>query len=111
MFRARSRALSRPLNSTFSPLFVREFEKTTGGRDLVLEGGVVSVIGCQAMAYHPLSTVYIPAIIGVPYTAPHIKVADAVAFFDLDNYLLLETPSGAKLWVRKTRTSDVWVYP
>ncbi|KAK8223153.1 hypothetical protein HDK90DRAFT_515495 [Phyllosticta capitalensis] len=67
---------------------IREFEKTTGGRDLVLEGGIVALVRCQAMAYHPLSAVYVPAFPGVTCTAPHVEIADTVAFYDYDNYLL-----------------------
>ncbi|KAK8242856.1 hypothetical protein IWZ00DRAFT_532273 [Phyllosticta capitalensis] len=90
---------------------IREFEEMSGGKDLVLEEGVLGVAGCEAMAYHPLSTVYVPSFPGVPCTTNHVKLADPVTFYDLDNYLYVITPSGARLWVKKTGQGGVWVYP
>ncbi|KAL1386647.1 hypothetical protein HDK64DRAFT_339344 [Phyllosticta capitalensis] len=114
----------------FDPLdSIRELQKMTGCQDLLFEGSLVSVIGCEAMAYHPPSTVYVPPFLGqgIVTAAPSIqkkegsgawtrsdirmesiqnsgyglKLADPIAFYDPDLFVRLTTPSGANLRVRK----------
>lgn len=60
----------------FDPLdSIRELQKMTGCQDLLFEGSLVSVIGCEAMAYHPPSTVYVPPFLGqgIVTAAPSIQ--------------------------------------
>ncbi|KAK8223152.1 hypothetical protein HDK90DRAFT_113612 [Phyllosticta capitalensis] len=92
---------------------LHDFEKTTGGRDLVLDQGVVLVSPSHLLAWHPYSTVYVPAFIGqgIPSTGYGLKLADPVAFYDPDLFTRLNTPSGANLWIRKTGSNAIWVGP
>ncbi|KAK8159428.1 hypothetical protein IWX90DRAFT_300371 [Phyllosticta citrichinensis] len=91
---------------------IREFEKISGGEDLVLRDGLQTVPGSEGQVYHPYSAYYIPSFPGqgIPHSGGQLEVADPVAFFELDEYFCIATPADAVLWVKKTGNNGSWVF-